>query len=74
VVTKERIDRRDVLHARVHPDLKKDSERVAAKYFDGNESTLLRESVRLMVNLRDELGPRFEIVIAGLISERTGQS
>jgi hypothetical protein len=63
-----------ILFTRVDPSLKDRVKRVADRDFDGNESRLVRDSVRLMINLREELGPRFEIVIAGLISDRPDPS
>ena len=62
--------RRETLYARVDPELKNATQRIADRYFDGNESTLLRDSVRLMVDLRDALGPRFELAIAELLGAR----
>jgi hypothetical protein len=59
-----------ILFTRVDPSLKNRVKRVADRDFDGNESRLVRDSVRLMINLREQLGPRFDLVIAGLVSER----
>lgn len=60
-----------ILFTRVDEAFKAEVRRVAVRDFDGNESQLVRDSVRLMIDLRNELGPRFALTIAGLMSDRT---
>ncbi|MCC6945494.1 MAG: hypothetical protein IT335_13005 [Thermomicrobiales bacterium] len=63
-----------ILFTRVDPVFKQEVKRVADRDFDGNESQLVRDSVRLMLGLRNELGPRFDLVVAGLLNNRSGGS
>lgn len=60
-----------ILFTRVVPTFKDEVKRVAERDFEGNESRLVRDGVRLMLDLRDELGPRFEVVISELLPTRS---
>lgn len=51
---------------RVDPRFRRRIQTEAARRFGGNEALLMREATRLYLDLRDHLGPRFELVIDSL--------
>ncbi len=58
--------RRPMVFARVEPVLLRRVEEHSARDFEGNDSMLFRRALETYLDLRDELGPRYEIVIGAL--------
>lgn len=54
---------------RVTPEANQRAQKVADKYFEGNRTMLVRSAINTYVELREVLGPRFDLAVAELKGE-----
>lgn len=55
--------------ARVDPAFRERIKRDANERFGGNESMTVRRALELYLDLREMHGPRFELVVAGMLAD-----
>lgn len=54
---------------RVTAEANQRAQKVADKYFEGNRTMLVRSAINTYVDLREALGPRFDLAVAELKGE-----
>lgn len=54
---------RRMVFARIEPEFRRRVKAEADRRYQGNESMVVRAALEMYLDLREELGPRFEIVV-----------
>ena len=57
------------IHIRCEPAFYDEAQAEAERAFEGNVALFTRDALRTVIRLRRVLGPRYELIISGLLSE-----